>query len=125
MDGPLGPRWRKSNMILFKSCNTDLFLHYCVSRGLIHIANRYIGDSALPTRSKTDIIILFCGRNISRGRTFYGEEHYAGGKFREIPFAGDIYFAGGKFRAKSKFANITNISSKRKILVIQYVVISR
>ena len=72
MDGPLGPRWRKSNMILFKSCNTDLFLHYCVSRGLIHIANRYIGDSALPTRSKTDIIILFCGRK------FRGEEHFTG-----------------------------------------------
>ena len=32
------------------------------------------------------------------------EEKFAGGKFREIPFAVDIIFAGGKFRAKSKFA---------------------
>ena len=28
------------------------------------------------------------------------EEKFAGGKFREIPFAVDIIFAGGKFRAK-------------------------
>ena len=33
---------------------------------------------------------------------FRVEEKFAGGKFREIPFAVDIYFAGGKFRAKSK-----------------------
>ena len=31
---------------------------------------------------------------------FRVEEKFAGGKFREIPFAVDIYFAGGKFRAK-------------------------
>ena len=54
---------------------------------------------------------IFVGRKISR------EEYFAGGKFREIPFAVDIIFAGGKFRAKSKFANI---SSTRKIGVIQY-----
>ena len=54
--------------------------------------------------------------------TFYFrvEQKFAGGKFREIPFTVDIYFAGGKFRAKSKFANIANISSTRKIRVIQY-----
>ena len=51
---------------------------------------------------------------------FRGEENFAGGKFREIPFAVDINFAGGKFRAKSKFANIAKISSTRKIGVIQY-----
>ena len=50
---------------------------------------------------------------------FRGEENFAGGKFREIPFAVDIIFAGGKFRAKSKFANIAKISSTRKIGVIQ------
>ena len=55
---------------------------------------------------------IFSGRKISR------EEHFAGGKFREIPFAGSIIFAGGKFRAKSKFANIAKISSTRKIGVI-------
>ena len=44
-----------------------------------------------------------------------GEEIFAGGKFREIPFAVDNIFAGGKFRAKSKFANIAKISSTRKI----------
>ena len=49
-----------------------------------------------------------------------GEENFAGGKFREIPFAVDNIFAGGKFRAKSKFANIAKISSTRKIGVIQY-----
>ena len=48
------------------------------------------------------------------------EENFAGGKFREIPFGVDIIFAGGKFRGKSKFANIANISSTRKIGVIQY-----
>ena len=53
------------------------------------------------------------GRKISR------EENFAGGKFREIPFAVDNIFAGGKFRAKSKFANIAKISSTRKIGVIQ------
>ena len=53
---------------------------------------------------------------------FRVEEKFAGGKFREIPFAVDIYFAGGKFRAKSKFANIAKHSSMRKIRVIQYVV---
>ena len=46
-------------------------------------------------------------------------EKFAGRKFREIPCVVDIYFAGGKFRAKSKFANIANISSTRKIRVIQ------
>ena len=35
---------------------------------------------------------------------FRVEEKFAGGKFREIPFAVDIIFAGEKFRAKSKFA---------------------
>ena len=55
------------------------------------------------------------GRKISR------EEYFAGGKFREIPFAVDIIFAGGKFSAKSKFANIAKISSTRKIGVIQYI----
>ena len=49
---------------------------------------------------------------------FRGEENFAGGKFREIPFAVDIIFAGGKFRAKSQFANIAKISSTRKIGVI-------
>ena len=57
---------------------------------------------------------IFAGRKISR------EENFVGGKFREIPFAVDIIFAGGKFRAKSKFANISKISSTRKIGVIQY-----
>ena len=33
---------------------------------------------------------------------FRVDEKFAGGKFREIPFAVDIYFAGEKFRAKSK-----------------------
>ena len=51
---------------------------------------------------------IFSGRKISR------EEYFAGGKFREIPFAVDIIFAGVKFRAKSKFANIAKISSTRK-----------
>ena len=60
---------------------------------------------------------LFAGRKISR------EEYFAGGKFREIPFAVDIIFAGGKFRAKSKFANIAKISSTRKIGVIQYIIV--
>ena len=54
---------------------------------------------------------------------FRGEENFAGGKFREIPFAVDFIFAGGKFRAKSKFANIAKISSTRKIGVIQYTII--
>ena len=58
--------------------------------------------------------LIFAGRKISR------DENFAGGKFREIPFAVDIIFAGGKFRAKSKFANIAKISSTRKIGVIQY-----
>ena len=49
---------------------------------------------------------------------FRGEENFAGGHFREIPFAVDVIFAGGKFRAKSKFANIAKNSSTRKI--IQY-----
>ena len=48
------------------------------------------------------------------------EKNFAGGKFREIPFAADFIFAGGKIRVKSKFANIANISSTRKIGVIQY-----
>ena len=56
------------------------------------------------------------GRKISR------EENFAGGNFREIPFAVDIIFAGGKFRAKSEFANIAKISSTRKIGVIQYLI---
>ena len=56
---------------------------------------------------------IFAGRKTSR------EENFAGGKFREIPFAVDIIFAGGKFRAKSQFANIANISSTRKMGVIQ------
>ena len=43
------------------------------------------------------------------------KENFAGGKFREIPFAVDIIFAGGKFRAKSKFAKIAKIYSTRKI----------
>ena len=61
-------------------------------------------------------------RGLRRLLEFYfrGEENFAGGKFREIPFAVDIIFAGGKFRAKSKFANIAKISSTRKIGVIQY-----
>ena len=54
------------------------------------------------------------------GGKFRGDENFAGGKFREIPFAVDIIFAGGKFRAKSKFVNIAKISSTRKIGVIQY-----
>ena len=57
---------------------------------------------------------IFAWRKISR------EENFAGGKFREIPFAVDIIFAGGKFRAKSTFANIAKISSTRKIGVMQY-----
>ena len=59
-------------------------------------------------------ILIFAGRKISR------EENFAGGKFREIPFAVYNIFAGGKFREKSKFANIAKISSTRKIGVIQY-----
>ena len=51
---------------------------------------------------------------------FRMEGNFAGGKFREIPFAVDIIFAGGKFRAKSKFAKIAKIYSTRKIGVIQY-----
>ena len=51
---------------------------------------------------------------------FRVEEKFAGGKFREIPFAVDIIFAGGKFRAKLKFAKIAKIYSTRKIGVIQY-----
>ena len=51
---------------------------------------------------------------------FRVEEKFAGGKFREIPFAVDIIFAGRKFRAKSKFAKIGKIYSTRKIGVIQY-----
>ena len=54
---------------------------------------------------------------------FRVEENFAGGKFREIPFAVDIISAGGKFRAKSKFANIAKINSTRKIGVIQYTII--
>ena len=34
------------------------------------------------------------------------EEKFAGGKFREIPFAVDIIFAGGKFRAKLMFRTL-------------------
>ena len=49
---------------------------------------------------------------------FRAEDKFAGGKFREIPFAVDIIFAGGKFRAKSKFAKIAKIYSTRKIGVI-------
>ena len=60
---------------------------------------------------------IFAGRKISR------EENFAGGKFREIPFAVDIIFAGGKFRAKSEFANIAKISSTRNIGVIQYCIL--
>ena len=52
------------------------------------------------------------------------EEKFAGGKFREIPFAVDIIFAGGKFRAKSKFAKIAKIYSTQKIGVIQYISVS-
>ena len=52
---------------------------------------------------------------------FRVEVKFAGGKFREIPFAEDIYFAGEQFRAKSEFANIAKISSTRKIRVIQYI----
>ena len=62
-------------------------------------------------------IFTFAGRTISR------EEIFAGGKFREIPFAVDIIFVRGKFRAKSKFANIAKISSTRKVGVIQYIYI--
>ena len=51
---------------------------------------------------------------------FRVEENFAGGQFREIPFAVDIIFAGGKFRAKSKFAKIAKNYSTRKIGVIQY-----
>ena len=51
---------------------------------------------------------------------FRVEEKFAGGKFREIPFAVDIIFARGKFRANSKFAKIAKIYSTRKIGVIQY-----
>ena len=53
---------------------------------------------------------------------FRVEEKFAGGKCREIPCAVDIYFTGVKFRAKSKFANIANVSSKLKICIIQYVI---
>ena len=55
---------------------------------------------------------------------FRVEEQFAGGKFREIPFAVDIIFAGGKFRAKSKFAKIAKIYSTRKICVIQYFLVT-
>ena len=49
---------------------------------------------------------------------FRVEENFAGGKFREIPFAVDIIFAGGNIRAKSKFVKIANIYSTRTIGVI-------
>ena len=52
---------------------------------------------------------------------FRVDEKFAGGKFREIPFAVDIIFAGGQFRAKSKFAKIAKINSTRKIGVIPYI----
>ena len=69
--------------------------------------------------------VLFCLhiRGLKPLLVFYfrGEEKFAGGKFREIPFAVDIIFAGGKFRANSKFAKIAKIAkiySTRKIGVI-------
>ena len=65
--------------------------------------------------------ILFSWGGKFRGRKISREENFAGGKFREIPFTVDIIIAGGKFRAKFKFANIANISSTRKICVIQYI----
>ena len=43
---------------------------------------------------------IFAGRKISR------EENFAGGKFREIPFAVDIIFAGGKLVLYSRRYNI-------------------
>ena len=49
---------------------------------------------------------------------FRVEEKFAGGKFREIPFAMDIIYAAGKFRAKSKFAKIAKMYSTRIIGVI-------
>ena len=65
-----------------------------------------------PIRGLTSLLVFY----------FRVEENFAGGKFREIPFAVDIIFAGGKFRAKSKFAKIAKINSTRKMGVIQYVI---
>ena len=73
-----------------------------------------IMDKCAVFVAERDYNFIFAWRKISR------EKKLAGGKFREIPFAVDFIFAGGKFRAKSKFANIANISSTRKIGVIQY-----
>ena len=55
------------------------------------------------------LVFYFAWRKNSR------EGNFAGGKFREIPFAVDIIFGEGKFRAKAKFANIAKINSTRKI----------
>ena len=49
-----------------------------------------------------------------------GEAQFAGGKFREIPFAVGIFFAGGNFCAKSKLANIAKMSYTRKVRVVRY-----
>ena len=68
------------------------------------------GSKPLKYATKTALLECYCR----------GEENFAGGKFREIPFAVDIIFAARKFRAKSQFANIAKISSTRKIGVIQY-----
>ena len=44
-------------------------------------------------------------------------DKFAGGKFRENPFAVDIIFAGGKFRAKSKFAKIAKFTPREKLVL--------
>ena len=48
---------------------------------------------------------------------FRVDEKFAGGKFREIPFAGDIIFAGGKFRAKSSFRKIAKFTPREKLVL--------
>ena len=66
--------------------------------------------------------VLFCLhiRGLKPLLVFYfrAEQKFAGGKFREIPFAVEIIFAGGKFRANSKFAKIAKIYSTRRNGVI-------
>ena len=72
-----------------------------------------------PTITDNSYQVPSAGPNPPLFFDFRVEEKFAGGKFREIPFAVDIIFAGGKFRAKSKFAKIANIYSTRTIGVIQ------
>ena len=63
------------------------------------------------------VLFLLHIRGLNPPIVFYFrvEKKFAGGKFREIPFAVDIIFAGEKFRAKSKLAKIAKIYSTREI----------